>query len=393
MSGSASRTGLLGFLAAVAVALVAGAPAAAHDATTTAYAEVTGSDRDVRAVLELEYDLLMKSAWLYAEAYEATDPAEQLRQLEANADAVASYAIDRFQVAYDERRCTGSSAGVPQLTERNGRAFAVVALDYRCTGRPGGSHALFSALFPDQENFVHSTKTLVHYEIGEEEGSAVLEPGRPQQQITDATSGSTVTADDSSTAGNLGGFLLLGGEHLLLGPDHLLFLVALLIGSRGLRDVMVTATTFTAAHSVTFLMAALGVVDVPPGIVEPLIALSIVAVAMLQLLRARVGVHTSRWRVPVVFAFGLLHGLGFAGALGIDERWSWQLLASLLAFNVGLELAQLALVVLLFPLLVLLRRTAAGNAVTVAATIMLCGVGLLWFVARLPFGTDLVALS
>lgn len=392
MSRPVPLTGYLGFLVAMVVALVAAAPAAAHDATTTAYAEVTGSGENVRAVLELEYDLLTKSAWLSAEAYEATDRSEQRRQLQANVDAVASYALDRFQVAYDDVRCTGSPAGVPDITERNGRAFAVVVLDYRCRSSAGGTHALFSALFPDEESFVHSTKTIVHYELGGTQGSAALEAGRPQHEVTDRDSGSTATTKDSSTARNLGGFVLLGGEHLLFGPDHLLFLLALLIGARGLRDVVSTVTTFTVAHSVTFLVAALGLVAVPSGIVEPLIALSIVVVAVLHLVGRPANGHT-RWRLPVVFGFGLLHGLGFAGALGIEEHWSWELLGSLLAFNVGLELAQLALIALLFPVVTLLRRTRSGNRLLLAAAVAVTAVGLLWFVERLSPGVDLAALA
>lgn len=383
---------LIGLLAGVVVVLATAAPAVAHDATSTAYAEVSGAGQDVRVVLDLEYDLLMKSAWLYAEAYEATDPAEQRRQLAAHADAVAAYALERFQVAYDGSRCAGELAGVPGLTERADRAFAVVTLNYRCPDGEG-THELFSALFPDDENFVHSTKTIVHYDLGGAEGAAVLAAGEPTHAVADGDAGSTVRTEEGSTWRNLGDFVVLGGEHLMLGPDHVLFLLALLIGARGHRDVVVTATTFTVAHSVTFLLAAVGLVEAPSGIVEPLIALSIVAVATIHVVRPRADSDTTRWRLPVVFAFGLLHGLGFAGALGIDERWSWQLLSSLLAFNVGLELAQLGLVVLVFPILTLLRRSAAGNQVVLATAVLVAAVGLLWFVERLPSGADLAVLA
>lgn len=387
-----ARLGLLvGLLSSVVVVLGTAAPAVAHDATTTAYAEVSGAGQDVRVVLDLEYDLLMKSAWLYAEAYGATDPAEQRRQLETHADAVAAYTLERFQVAYDGSRCTGALDGVPVLTERRDRSFAVVSLEYRCPGGQG-THELFSALFPDDENFVHSTRTIVHYELDGAEGAAVLAAADPTHAVSEGDPGSTVAVAEGSAWRHLGGFVVLGGEHLLLGPDHLLFLLALLIGARGRRDVVLTATTFTIAHSVTFLLAAIGLVSAPSGIVEPLIALSIVSVATIHLLRRRADSATTRWRLPVVFAFGLLHGLGFAGALGIDERWSWQLLASLLAFNVGLELAQIALVVLLYPIVTLLRRSVAGDQVLVAAAALVAAMGLAWFVERLPLAADLAAL-
>ncbi|MFI7145369.1 HupE/UreJ family protein [Nonomuraea sp. NPDC050022] len=137
-------------------------------------------------------------------------------------------------------------------------------------------------------------------------------------------------------------------------------LLALLIGARRLRDVVITASAFTAAHSITFLLAAMGVVDVPGQIVEPIIAGSIMVVALANLL-GRGEDRLGRWRLPVVFAFGLVHGLGFAGALDIDQSGSWELLLSLLSFNLGIEAAQLAIIAVLFPLLVLLRRTPAAR--------------------------------
>ncbi|MFC7640877.1 hypothetical protein ACFQX6_07620 [Streptosporangium lutulentum] len=92
-------------LGGVLAGLMRPAPAAAHDATTAAHAEVTGTGANVKVVLDLEYDLLMKSAWLYAEAYEAKERTEQLRQLAINRDAVTAYVTDRFAVAYDDRPC------------------------------------------------------------------------------------------------------------------------------------------------------------------------------------------------------------------------------------------------------------------------------------------------
>ena len=92
-----------------------------------------------------------------------------------------------------------------------------------------------------------------------------------------------------------------------------------------------------------------------------------------------------RWRLPVVFAFGLVHGVGFAGALGLDEPWSWDLLGSLLVFNVGIEAVQLGIIAVVFPLLVLLRVRAprAARWVLGAATAGIVAVALYWVVERL----------
>ncbi len=164
---------------------------------------------------------------------------------------------------------------------------------------------------------------------------------------------------------------------------------------------MLTATTFTLAHSVTFVLAALGLVTVPASVVEPIIALSIAVVAGWHLWRLwRRGSHATDlkaasdshlsldragWaRLGVVFCFGLVHGLGFAGALGIDEAWSWTLLWSLLVFNVGIEAVQLGIIVAVFPLLAVLRHRAplAGLWTTGAIAGGVAVMGLVWFVQR-----------
>ncbi|MFJ4846337.1 MULTISPECIES: HupE/UreJ family protein [unclassified Streptomyces] len=362
---------LLTVVAALLTLLAAGlarpAPAAAHDATTTAYVEVTGTGTDVRAELDLEYDLLMKSAWLYEEAYGAKDRAEQLRQLKANAQAVNAYVTGRFALAHDGTACAPRPAGDARVHTRGSRPFAVLTLAYDCPAGADGTYTVSSALFPDAESFVHSTETIVHYDIDGQRGSQVLTAAEP-----------TLTTGGHHQSRQIADFFLLGMEHLLFGLDHILFLLSLLIGARGLRDVLLAATAFTAAHSVTFLLAAMGVVTVPAAVVEPVIAASIAAMACAGIfLRDREG--TGRWRLPVVFLFGLVHGLGFAGALGIDESWSWELLLSLLSFNVGIEAVQLGVIAVVFPLLVLLRRTPAHRWVLPAMTAPIVIVSLYWF--------------
>ncbi|MEV4110657.1 HupE/UreJ family protein [Nonomuraea sp. NPDC049695] len=352
--------------------LVHPAPAAAHDATTTAHAEVTGSGANVRVVLDLEYDLLMKSAWLYAEAYEAKERAEQLRQLKLNRDAVIDYVTRRFDVAYDDKPCAPTTVGDADVRLRGETTFAVLTLAYSCRGEERGVHAISSALFPDNESFVHSTKTMVRYDLDGETSSAVLDAANP-----------TVRVGERPASHQVWEFFLLGAEHLLSGLDHILFLIALLIGARRLRDVVVTASAFTVAHSITFLLAAMGVVDVPGAIVEPVIAASIIVVAVANLL-GRQEDKLGKWRLPIVFAFGLIHGLGFAGALDIKESGSWHLLLSLLSFNVGIEVTQLAIIAVLFPLLVLLRRTSAARWAVAAMSVPIVAVSLYWFFDRIP---------
>ncbi|GGJ27598.1 HupE/UreJ family protein [Streptomyces brasiliensis] len=368
---AALLTVVMALVALFAAGLARPAPAAAHDATSTAYVDVRGTGTRVEATLDLEYDLLMKSAWLYAEAYGAKARSEQLHQLEKNADAVTEYVSGRFAVGHDGSACAPRPAGEAGVRTRGTRPFAVLTLAYACPGGADGSYTISSALFPDAESFVHSTQTIVHYDIGGQRGSQVLTAAAP-----------TLQTAGHHESHQIAEFFLLGTEHLLFGLDHILFLLSLLIGARTLRNVVRTATAFTAAHSVTFLLAAAGVVHVPGAVVEPVIAASIAVVAVAGIvLRDREG--SGHWRLPVVFLFGLVHGLGFAGALGIDKSWSWELLLSLLSFNVGIEVVQLAIIAAVFPLLALLRRMPAHRWVLPALTAPIVVVSLYWFVDRL----------
>jgi hydrogenase/urease accessory protein HupE len=137
----------------------------------------------------------------------------------------------------------------------------------------------------------------------------------------------------------------LGIEHILFGIDHLLFVLCLLLLVRGVRKLLTTVTAFTLAHSITLAAATLGFIRVPAAPVEATIALSIVFLAS-ELVRGEAGRSAVTRTYPwlIAFSFGLLHGLGFAGALaevGLPQR---EIPLALFAFNVGVELGQLAFV-------------------------------------------------
>jgi hydrogenase/urease accessory protein HupE len=140
-------------------------------------------------------------------------------------------------------------------------------------------------------------------------------------------------------------YLILGFEHILLGIDHLLFVLALVLLVKGWKRLVGTITAFTVAHSLTLAAATLGFVHVPGPPVEACIALSIVFVAA-EIIRGRQGKPGLTERAPwvVAFTFGLLHGLGFAGALSDVGLPQHAIPLSLLFFNVGVELGQLSFI-------------------------------------------------
>lgn len=383
-------------LAAVAAsALLTPGAAHGHGFTTTVYVEATApAPGVVRAEIGLEYDLLVLSVSdaedapeFFEDGMDVFGTGEEAEALNAHPEAIVDYVAERLEIAADDVPCTPERAGALTVTERHDVPYAVLTLDYDC--EPAAAHEVRSTLFPDEEGYVRGTVTIVDYEVDHTSGSATLTREEPafstQQPLFE----------------RLARFFVLGSEHLLFGIDHILFLLALIVGSRRLRDIVLAATAFTVAHSVTFILAALGVVSLPAALVEPLIALSIAVVGCWylwrvwrrraqpeQLVAPATGTGPDRTelaRFAVVFGFGLLHGVGFAGALGIDEPSSWSLLGALLVFNLGIEAVQVAIIVVLFPILLAIRKAAprTGLALGVGVAACVALVGLVWFVQRL----------
>ncbi|PZF26842.1 HupE/UreJ family protein [Curtobacterium sp. MCLR17_045] len=395
-------------LGVVVIGVLGGAaPASAHGFSSVVYADVTSTKPTVvQAKLGLEYDLMLVSVAtsehddaLHEQGQQAWDDGDfpgMVSAAEAHTDAIGKYVFDRFRVSgAGGQACTGTLDDTVTVDLQDEVPYAHVTADFTCPepSETQSGHVVSSELFPDDETFVRDTKTIVTYDVDDRTGSATLDAS----QRTFST--------EQSAGERFWEFFRLGAEHLLTGIDHILFLVALIAGSRRLREVVYTASAFTIAHSITFILAALGVVSPPAIVVEPLIALSIAAVAgwyLWRLWRRRsradelvVGEHghfsldRAGWtRLAVVFAFGLIHGLGFAGAFGIHEAFSWQLLVSLLIFNVGIEAVQLAIIVIVFPPLSLLRRKAHRVSlwVTGAVTAGVFVMGMIWFVERLAAG-------
>ena len=180
------------------------------------------------------------------------------------------------------------------------------------------------------------------------------------------------------------GFLKLGIEHILFGFDHLAFLLALLLAGSRLREAAKIITSFTVAHSITLGLATFDLVRLPPAIVEPLIAVSIIYVGI-ENLRGRGTSH--RWLLT--FGFGLIHGFGFATVLrelGIGDTGPAAAAPPLLAFNLGVELGQLAIAALFLPLLWRLReRPSFAPKYAPACSWMILLAGLYWLLERTIF--------
>jgi hydrogenase/urease accessory protein HupE len=177
-------------------------------------------------------------------------------------------------------------------------------------------------------------------------------------------------------------YLRIGVEHILFGFDHLVFLLGLVLVGGRLRALVAVVTAFTLAHSVSLALAVLGVVAVSASVVEPLIALSIAYVGVENFF---VKDAAKRWRITA--PFGLVHGFGFAGALAEVGVPKDAVAPALLLFNVGVELGQLGVLVLVLPVLALLARRAprAHESVKRALSCAIVAAGLYWLIERVLF--------
>ena len=176
-------------------------------------------------------------------------------------------------------------------------------------------------------------------------------------------------------------YLKLGFTHILpKGTDHILFVLGIFLLSIRLKPILAQVTAFTIAHTITLALTIYGVVSLSPRIVEPMIALSIVYVAVENIVTPKL----SPWRVGLVFCFGLLHGMGFAGVLTQLGLPRSEFSTALLCFNFGVELGQLTVITIAFLLIGLPFRNKPWyrQRIVIPGSILIAAIGLFWFAQR-----------
>ena len=361
--------------AAVLLALLPAA-AAAHPLTFTDTTVVLQRGGTFRADLLVDLDALALGA------PQSADDAELAAAVRALSPAELDGALGRLRRLFERRvrlRFDGEPApfevsfpdrGTPAATES--AIPTVLGLTARLTG----------AVPPDAaelEFFASRAFAEVNLTIRDERRGvtrqALLERGARSDPFP--LTGPAAPAGAWSTAGR---YLRLGFVHILpRGLDHILFVLGLFLLGARLGPLVWQVSAFTVAHAATLSLAVFDVVSLPPRVVEPLIALSIVYVAVENILTERL----TPWRPATVFLFGLLHGLGFAGVLrelGLpaEERW-----LGLLTFNAGIEVGQLAVIAVAFAAVGWCRdRPWYRRRVTIPASALIAAVGLLWTLQR-----------
>lgn len=175
-------------------------------------------------------------------------------------------------------------------------------------------------------------------------------------------------------------YVVSGFDHIIpKGLDHILFVLGLFFFATQMRPLLMQVTAFTVAHTITLALAATGVVSIPGSVVEPLIAASIVYVAVENVL----GIGSTKWRTIFVFGFGLLHGLGFASVLGDFGIASGRFIEALIGFNIGVELGQLAVIAIAFALVGwFMQREWYRKAIVIPASLVIAAIGAYWVIER-----------
>ena len=224
-------------------------------------------------------------------------------------------------------------------------------------------------LFPGETSFLLDLSKLT-----------ALVPAAPETGSEEAVQLESTTADRWAT---LGTFLRQGFVHVVpLGLDHILFVLGLFFLSREWRPLLYQVTMFTLAHTITLGMATMGLVSVSGSIVEPIIAASIAFIAIENIYRPKY----THWRLLVVFIFGLIHGLGFAGALSELSLPPASLVIGLLGFNIGVEFGQLAVIGIAFAATAWLKEEKQyRDWVVVPGSAMIAVLGAYWTVERIFF--------
>ena len=291
--------------------------------------------------------------------------------------------LERYAIQWRTPKLSGNP--LPVLLELPPNARNVIepvtqhlsdsTLERRVVEIPGGLAGRRIA-FPGLQATI--TDVLVRVQLlGELATTSMVRPSQAWMDVADVP-------DALSVAGI---YLLHGIEHILFGYDHLLFVLALLLIVRSTRVLVWTITSFTVAHSITLALAVLGVAHVPGPPVEAVIALSILLLAC-EIVRIRRGQPTLTWRWPwvVAFVFGLLHGFGFAGALSDVGLPPGDIPLALFAFNVGVELGQLAFVAAVLLALAMARALPMPAAITrhaqPAAGLVVGSLAAFWLVER-----------
>jgi len=305
------------------------------------------------------------------------------------------YVAARFRVSNDGASCALVSPDpVPTLWLTPRSRKVPLSMVFECAAELGAL-TIDSELWRDEDTphkiiatvrhdraverfFLDKSKRQLHVELAKLQQPQISGAEEPADGI-DATPGDSAPAERAPRA-TFAEFVKQGVVHIFGGLDHVLFVLCLVLAARSWRELAFIVTSFTVAHSITIGLTAFELVRVAPIVVEPIIAASIVYVAIENIVRKE-----PRNRVGVTFGFGLVHGLGFGGVLLDLGIAGGDVVPLLLGFNIGVELGQLAIVIPLFALVVYAQKAQMRRyaPVRTATCVLVALAGSFWVVERL----------
>jgi hypothetical protein len=324
--------------------------------------------RDLDYVLELDRDGNGALTW------------GEVRQ---RADDITRYATTHLAVTGSDKSCPLSSAGPLMLDKHSDGTYAVLSLAAKCENLEKGLKVRYSLLFDVDPTHRGLVQWIAPGALGSQ--ALVFSTDSAEQSLQ---------LNAPSAWETLRQYIVEGIWHIWIGFDHILFLLSLLLPAvlvrfkerweaasslrRSLIEVLKVVTAFTLAHSITLSLAALHVISLPSRLVESTIALSIIVAALNNL---RGTIERRRW--VLAFAFGLIHGFGFASVLADLGLPQGALVLALVGFNVGVEVGQMAIVVVFVPIAFWLRATRFyRRGVLTVGSILVALIAAYWFVQR-----------
>jgi len=343
------------------VLLMLAAPASAHPGSV-AFWKITFHDAEARSQILVS---LLDFGWT-ADDLASPDRAGGLTQ--ERLGAIATEILAHFAVYEDDTPAPAQVLATQVLPSGS--------LEVRATHRltdPATARSL-RATFHELTDDTH--RVIARVERDGEAAPLVFTAVMTQHLLPDAAPAPWYTP--FAPAGSARAMLLLGIEHILTGYDHLVFLGCLLVPGGTWRSRVAIVTAFTLAHSVTLVLAAMQVVTPPDRFVEAAIAFSIAYVAIENLLWDG---RRSRW--PTAFGFGLIHGFGFAAMLDVLDMPVGQWLTSVVAFNAGVEIGQLAVVAVAVPVVAVIARRSWHRRLVQCTSVLVCGLAAVWILERL----------
>ncbi|QIZ07665.1 HupE/UreJ family protein [Priestia megaterium] len=334
--------------------------ASAHTDNSEGYSKIT-MDRD-KLHVELQLDFFELGRLIDFGVSPGDREVMLNTALEKHRDAVSEYLESHFEVFTDGAKAEGTVIST-DIEQRVGRDYAKIGLEFPAPSNNSSIQIQYSVFFDDNDP-MH--RNILSYDIENKKGQFIFNAKDRE-----------LNAGKESAVGQFFRLVQLGFHHIMIGYDHILFVIALVIGARRVTDVLKVISVFTLAHSITLGLTALKLIHFPSEIIEPLIALSIAFVAVENYFG-----FPSKYRFAVVFGFGLIHGVGFAGAFQLSNDVTWRSLLSIFSFNVGVEAGQALIILILYPLLVRIRRFQWSTVVQGAAIAGIFVIGLIWYFER-----------